>query len=93
MAYKIQYNPEDNNRYPKCKNVRPIRWKRWIFAVCIFGAVLWLRQRGIPDFLIPGDPEVTTAAAENMVANLQQGSTVNEAVTVFCREILHGAGF
>ena len=93
MAYKIQYNPEENIRYPKPKNRKPIRWKRWLFSAGILAAILWVRQKGIPDFLIPGDPEITTAAAETMIANLQQGSSIHEAVTVFCREILHGAGF
>ena len=93
MAYKIQYTPEDNARYPKLKKSKPILWKRWLFAAGILAGILWIRQKGIPDFLIPGDPVVTTAAAKNMISNLQQGTSVNEAVTVFCKEILHGAGF
>ena len=93
MAYKIQYNPEENIRYPKIRKRKPVRWKRWFLSAAILAAILWVRQRGMPDFLILGDPEVTTAAVGNMIVNLQQGSSVNDAVTVFCREILHGAGF
>lgn len=93
MAYKIQYTPEDNTRYPKLKKQKPIPWKRWLFAIAILAAVLWVRQKGVPDFLIPGDPEVTTVATKNMITNLQEGAKVNEAVTVFCKEILNGAGF
>ena len=93
MAYKIQYTPEDNARYPKMKNSKTIPWKRWLFAIAIFAAVLWVREKGVPDFIIPGDPEVTTAATKNMISNLQEGAKVNEAVTVFCKEILNGAGF
>ena len=93
MAYKIQYTPEDNSRYPKFKKRKSIQWKRWLFGAGILAGVLWLRYKGIPDFLIPGDPEITTAAAKNMLENLHQGTSVNDAVTVFCKEILHGAGF
>ena len=93
MAYKIQYNPEDTARYPQAGRRKPIPWKRLLLLMAVCAAALWLRRNGIPAFLIPGDPEVTTAAANNMVQNLQQGSSVNEAVTVFCKEILHGAGF
>lgn len=93
MAYKIQYTPEDNARYPKAKANNPFPWKGCLFGVCIVCSILLLRRYGIPDILIPGDPEVTTTAARNMVENLQQGSGVNEAVSVFCKEILRGAGF
>ena len=93
MAYKIQYTPEDNSRYPQVRKSKPIHWKRWLFLAGILFGILWLRRSGIPDFLIPGDPEITSTAAKTMVENLQQGTTVNDAVTVFCKEILHGAGF
>ena len=93
MAYKIQYNPENNSRYPNLPKSKPLHWKPLLFLLGVLAAILWLRQNGIPDFVIPGDPEITTAAAKNMILNLQEGTSVNEAVTVFCHDIIHGAGF
>ena len=93
MAYKIQYTPEDNLRYPNKKQVKLIHWKRWICVGMFLAGFLWVRHNGIPDFLIPGDPEITTVAAKNMLENLRQGTSINDAVSVFCKDILAGAGF
>ena len=93
MAYKIQYSPEDTRRYPSVKNGKPVRWQRWLLAAGILMGILWLWRNGIPELLIPGDAEVTVSAAKHMMDNLRQGQSVNQAVSVFCREILNGAGF
>lgn len=93
MAYKIQYSPENKRRYPGVKRKSSVRIGKWLFALCVLTAVLLVRQYGVPDFLIPGDPAVTREAASLMMDSLQRGSSLNEAVTVFCKEVLHGAGF
>ena len=93
MAYKIQYTPEEAYRYAQVKDRKPIRLKRWLLVAAILLGIAWVRYNGIPDFLIPGDKEVTVSATKNMVDNLQNGISFNDAVTAFCREILHGAGY
>lgn len=92
MAYKIQYSPETAHRYPQQKEKEKIRAGKWICLGIIIAAVCWMRVNGIPDFLIPGNPEVTRNAAQTMVAQLHDGAPINDAVTAFCRSILHGAG-
>ena len=92
MAYKIQYSPEETHRYPQYRKKKPVRWHRWILAAVILISAGWLRFKGLPDVLIPGDKEVTVAAAKNMVNNLRHGTDVKEVVTVFCKEILREAG-
>ena len=93
MAYRIQYSPEDKKRYPGVKKRIQVRTGQWVVVLLAFGAALCLRIYGVPDFLIPGDPVVTREAAELMMDQLQNGNSLNDAVTVFCKEILHGAGF
>jgi len=93
MAYKIQYSPETGKRYPQTRKRQPVDIGRWIGLLLVVAAALWLRINGMPEFLIPGDPDVTKAAAVLFVDQVQSGSSVNDAVTVFCKEILHGAGF
>lgn len=93
MAYKIQYSPETGKRYPQTRKRRHVDAGRWVCLLLIVAAALWLRLNGVPDFLIPGDPDITKAAAAMFVDEIQNGSSVNDAVTVFCKEILHGAGF
>lgn len=93
MAYKIRYSPETGGRYPQRENRNSIRTGKWVLLLLIIIAAVWLRINGIPDFLIPGDPDVTRAAAASLLSELQNGSSISDAVTVFCKEILHGAGF
>ena len=90
MAYKIQYEKSETYRYPQSKQ-KPRFPKRKIYlALLALAAVLWVRMKGIPDVLIPGDPQVTRMAVETMVENLQGGVSVGDAVTAFCKEIMNG---
>ena len=93
MAYKIRYAPESARRYPQVSKKRNVRWGNLVMILMAFAAVVWIRLNGIPDFLIPGDPEVTKEAAAMMIADLDEGVKLDEAVTTFCKEILHGAGY
>ena len=93
MAYQIQYSPEAFKRYPQVNKTKKLRIDRWMYLMLVVLAVLWLRINGIPDFLIPGDPDITKAATIAFLDDLENGSSVNDAVDVFCREILDGAGF
>ena len=43
------------------------------------------------NWLLPGDPRITAAALETLRENLTAGETLSDAVTAFCREIIHGA--
>ena len=93
MAYKIQYSPQSNKQYPGVKTSRRISGRCWLVFLSVLAAACWVKFYGVPDFLIPGDPEVTREAASLMMGKLREGLSVNEAITVFCKEILHGAGF
>ena len=91
MSYKIQYSPESNSHYPQCVSKKTFHIKCWLTIAIAVAAVVWMRIYGIPDFLIPGDPEVTKTAASVMVAEIKNGATVGNAVTAFCKTILDGA--
>lgn len=93
MAYKIQYSPENARRYPQVRKQRKFPGESFVVILIVLAAAVWIRLNGIPDFLIPGDPEVTRAAAAVMITDLRQGIKVDDAVTTFCKEILHGAGY
>lgn len=40
--------------------------------------------------MLPGDPEVTSAALQNMIDDLERGQRIGDAVATFCREIIAG---
>ena len=92
MAYQINYSPESSSRYPQSQKKYHIDWVKCTVLCLLLLTALWVRINGIPDFLIPGDPQITRSAAETMVADIRAGEKLENAVTVFCKEILNGAG-
>lgn len=91
MSYYIQYSPEKNGKYPANQPKRSIRWSRWIIAICLLAGGLWVKVRGVPDLFIPGNPEITRLAASNLMKNVRSGERIEDAFTVFCKQILDGA--
>ena len=92
MAYKIEYASELSNRYPQNPKKKSLKPKSMILILLVMAAALWIRLNGIPDFLIPGDAVITRAAASAFLENMHDGMPIGEATTVFCRQILDGAG-
>ena len=91
MSYEIQYTPEDNKRYPLVKCRKHGSVGKIVVIVCIILSGVALRMYGIPDFLIPGDPQVTKAAAANFMESMRRGEGIESSITVFCKEVLDGA--
>lgn len=90
MAYKIQYTPQDNGRYPEHIKRQRTKWGRGVIACLVIAVVLWFAANGIPELLIPLNVEITKSAAEEMVETVRQGESIERAVLVFCRQIIDG---
>ena len=92
MGYQINYGPvkTKNSIRKKDKTVRVL-----LLAICIIALVIGLQVSGAGNLLwkwmLPGDPEVTGAALDTMVQGLKEGSSVGDAITAFCREIIDNA--
>ncbi len=91
MGYRIQYEPDLDYKYKMAKEVK--LKKVWItgafVALCILLIAVLPSVRGlIWDFLIPGDPQVTTEAFSTLVSDIRNGENLSDAVTVFCRQII-----
>lgn len=87
MAYRIVYGPE-----PKPKREGS---KRWIALLCVavllIGLFLTGADESVKRWLLPGDPEETAAALDNLVQGIREGENLGEAVGAFCREIVENA--
>ena len=91
MSYKVSYDsiPVPDQRGKKRRK------KAYIAALAagiLAGLLLTGIQKGVNfDFLLPGDPDVTKSAIGNMVSSLRDDGDISNALTVFCREVIHGA--
>ena len=92
MAYKVQYTPQDNYRYPTVNQYVKKRRSGIGIVLLLCLLVLLIAYNGLPDYLIPGDPYITRTAAVEMVSNMKNGASVKDAVFAFCKQILEGAG-
>ena len=92
MSYIIEYTPELARSYPQTHRCRTVKPGKMIFLILFITAAIWVRLQGIPDFLIPGDVEITKVAASDFMDHVKSGMQIGEAATVFCKQIIDGAG-
>ena len=93
MAYRIDYSTHS------CRKVdSPGKQRTTAMAAGFFLLFLLLVNLFWPagteivrQALIPGDPEVTVTAVDNLVSGLKDGQQLSDAVTTFCREIIANA--
>lgn len=93
MRYSIQYESEKNRKYPQNTDNDRKKGYRFLAGLLILIALFigaWHRDAVI-SWIIPGDDHVTIEAAEELIGNLQEGTAVSEALTVFCDRIIDHA--
>ena len=93
LAYKILYSPENNKQYPQYRSRNKPRLTILLVVILLLFGCVWIKFIGFPDFLIPGDKEITVEATKQMIESLRFGTPIDIAVTTFCKDIIHGAGF
>lgn len=91
MSYRISY---EKNMVKKdlLSDQSATRLNRWIISavICIL-LVCALSSSTVRSYLLPGDPQITEAALNELADDLREGESVADAVTAFCREILNNA--
>ena len=91
MSYKVSYDsiPVPDRRG---KKGRKKAYSAALAGGILVGLLIAGMHKGVNfDFLLPGDPDVTRSAIGNMVSSLQNDGDISNALTVFCREVIHGA--
>ena len=89
MGYQIKYSPEKQNRYPQ--NFNQNKNKKIValgfLAAVFFLFLLWMREAPA-GFLLPTNADQFTEATSSLVERIRSGSSVGEAITSFCMEIV-----
>ena len=90
MSYSVHYNPELGRRYPsKVKDQRNLT--RPIIILMIVAVVVYASvQSGMVKFLIPGNPEITTAAFSQLIEQVAAGESVGQSIRTFCEDVITG---
>jgi len=90
MSYQILYGQTNK------KEKKPKSWALITVIMLILGIMVGFRIAGIEPIslksLLPGDGTVTAAAVDEMVTSLRCGDRLLDAVDVFCRTVVEGAG-
>ena len=96
MSYRIEYGSAAPAQYRK---YRGKTWFRSLTAMCLILFALgvsqfWPKgQQVLRAYFLPGEPTVTEQAFSDLVSDLSHGIGLEEAMTVFCQQIInHGAG-
>lgn len=91
MAYRIDYG-SGGEKKRAMKGRTPVRRvAAGIVCAVLLAALLFpAGRRALRDLILPGDAEVTAAALRDLVAELQDGEPVGDAVSAFCQEVIAG---
>ena len=87
MAYQMNYGQGSMQiESIKIKGNRSIG--KWIVVAVVVVCLLTMLIPGVSDIWVPGDAQVTKAAAGEMVSRIQSGEKVLDAFAQFCYEII-----
>ena len=90
MSYTIRYSPESRKRYPAGRSHKyNLRMGVLILMLVLLGFAVHYRAH-LFRFLLPGDPDVTAVALQDLVQDIRTGKS-DEAFSIFCREIISHA--
>lgn len=94
MGYRIEYEPQTRTSGKSGRFVRRIQILTAAFFLLF---VLLVRQawpegtQMLREILLPGEPSFTQTAFQTMLGDIRQGTSVQEALTVFCQQMIdHG---
>ncbi len=94
MAYLIEYENTIKKTFfqlgRKRKRIQSI-WVVVLVCVIVLGYIAINYKDILLTYLLPGDASVTASAIHSLINDIKAGQGVEEAVTAFCREIIHNA--
>lgn len=90
MSFCIEYNPEQNRRYP-LRNGKKGRGKVFITITAVSIGFLLLGKSLITKTDGEGMQLIKVTGFDQMVEDIREGSSVSEALTTFCLDILKNA--
>lgn len=91
MPYRIHYTPQYAHKYPSVRRTVKNKLGKWGACLVLTLLLAWLGLRVVPEFLVPGNPDVTKTATLQLIAHIREGMTVDEAIIGFCKQVIDAA--
>ena len=90
MAYVIRYRSHGKKKYPRRNFIKGRTPLLLTIGALIVVISLTLYNGGL-QWILPGNPEITAPAFEELMNALSNGASFSDAVTAFCREVIYSA--
>ena len=90
MGYRIDYQSVGKAKKQKKWHHSVLTVSLCLLTVLLLNTVLKDQRALLLKIIFPGDAAVTVASLENMLTQLKAGAPFQDALLVFCRQVIAG---
>lgn len=90
MGYRIDYQSVGKAKKQKKRHLPVLIVSFCLLTVLLLNTVLKDQRALLLKIIFPGDAAVTVASLENMLTQLKAGAPFQDALLVFCRQVIAG---
>lgn len=88
MGYIIQYQKSTDSIYHHTQDSSLFAKLILVASLVMIISILFFGRQKVAAFFIPGEPDMTKAAWNGMIDELENGTAVGEAVITFCQTLI-----
>lgn len=90
MGYRIDYQSVAKPKKAKKRHHPFLIFTACLLAALLFNTVLKDQRAMLLRIIFPGDVTVTMASLDNMLSQLKAGTPFQDALLVFCQQVIAG---
>ena len=90
MGYRIDYQSVGKAKKQKKRHHPALMLAFCLITILLLNTVLKDQRALLLKIIFPGDAAVTVASLENMLTQLKAGAPFQDALLVFCRQVIAG---
>lgn len=90
MGYRIDYQSVSREKKAEKRRHPVLILSACLLAVLLFNTVLKDQRALLLKIIFPGDAAVTAASLDNMLTQLKAGTPFQDALLVFCQQVIAG---
>ena len=90
MGYRIDYQSVGKAKKQKKRHHPALMLAFCLLTILLLNTVLKDQRALLLKIIFPGDAAVTVASLENMLTQMKAGAPFQDALLVFCRQVIAG---